>query len=652
MKKGNPEPYIDIGQSSVKVLLGDRGLELPLERLPGGEMNPKSRDALRARLREFLGGAGSPKRAFCAVPAQGVSLRRIFLPAVSREELMKILALQIEKELPLPPEKLAWGYEIVGNGLEMGTGGATPSPDGERGNGKGLSQVQEATIAAVRREVLEDYARLLGECGLRATFYLGVLAGGAICPRIAGLSSVLDIGRTHSELLNLNDGKPLSVRSLTWGGETVTLSISKALGIAPPEAEKVKRGLRGPAADPGEPDPDSAESIARSIIRKEAQSLVKILREAWSGSRSPGEPGPPARLFLLGGGSRVPGLAREIARFFGDEVTCTLVETKEAPGGSAAILGLRSQGVSGNPSALIGLNHQVKAAGRMGTVSGRRVWTWIAATVLLAMLSLSLRYATPLLRLGGLRKDLARAQETLRSLPGVDRELGFLGEIDSQTPFLDAVGVIAASAPKGTQIAELKASRQGEISFQGSIGNYQEVSEFRRKLSRSGWFSEVALLEEAPTKDGKRVDFRLAARLLAPGKGSRPPLESLVAPEILAEGPAPPPEPEPEAAPPPEEPPPDAVQAPPPPQASAGTAPGRTGSGSPRKIAKGSPLSSKGKIASKGGSPGGEAPPPEEQVIQNEAVIQGMPPPSGEPEIQVETQEGGEIKFIELKEGE
>ncbi len=56
------------------------------------------------------------RRAFCAIGARGVSLRRWTLPAASKEELQRLLLLQIEREFPVAPDELAWGYRVVRNG--------------------------------------------------------------------------------------------------------------------------------------------------------------------------------------------------------------------------------------------------------------------------------------------------------------------------------------------------------------------------------------------------------------------------------------------------------------------------------------------------------------------------------------------------------
>src|SRR5712691_2858623 len=94
--------YIEIGQDSLKALIGGDGLELPLERLENLRLDPEQREKLVAGLRDFLKQHGSrpAQRAYCAIGARGVSLRRMTLPAAPKEEFQRLLLLQIEREFP------------------------------------------------------------------------------------------------------------------------------------------------------------------------------------------------------------------------------------------------------------------------------------------------------------------------------------------------------------------------------------------------------------------------------------------------------------------------------------------------------------------------------------------------------------------------
>ena len=202
----SPCVYIEIGKSSIKVLDGDNGLELSLERLENGRLTPFCGEKVTHSLRVFLKKhSWRPRlRAFCAIGARGVSLRRISLPCTSREELGRLLLFQIEREFPLPPDELAWGYCQLNE---------------EHRQGYGAKEGHELLVVAVKREVLQEYSEILAGSGLSPVFTLGALARSALCFQPPGSYAVLDMGRSHSELISFENGAPRSIRILPWGGE-------------------------------------------------------------------------------------------------------------------------------------------------------------------------------------------------------------------------------------------------------------------------------------------------------------------------------------------------------------------------------------------------------------------------------------------------
>ena len=229
--------YIEIRQGSLRVLHGGQKLELALERQENGRLTDLCRERLILGLQTFLKKKNwQPRlRALCAIGARGVSLRRLSLPAARKEELHRLLSLQIEGEFPLPPDALAWGYR------QLTPPDASPAAANAR---------QELLIVAVKKEVLEEYSELLSRCGVNPQFTLGALARSSLCGQSSGACALLDIGRKQSELISFQNGSPVSIRVLPWGGENITREIAQSLGIGPEEAEKLKiQWDDGPAAD-------------------------------------------------------------------------------------------------------------------------------------------------------------------------------------------------------------------------------------------------------------------------------------------------------------------------------------------------------------------------------------------------------------------
>ena len=80
-------------------------------------------------------------------------------------------------------------------------------------------------MVAVKKDVLQEYADILTQSGLSPVFTLGALARGALAPRSLMSQAVLDIGRSHSELVSYENGVPGTIRIVRWGGDDVTHAI-------------------------------------------------------------------------------------------------------------------------------------------------------------------------------------------------------------------------------------------------------------------------------------------------------------------------------------------------------------------------------------------------------------------------------------------
>ena len=231
--------FLEIGQTTLHALQGEQGLELPVERLPNGRLSISSKQNLMRGLQTFV--KKDPWRpdtkALCAIAARGVSLRRIALPNTSNENLQRLLLLQIESEFPLSPDELAWGYMPLKQ---------------SKATGNGSPGQQDFLIAAVKKELTEEYSEILSASGISAVFTVAALARQALCTSTTRHQALLDIGRHHSELTVFENGIPKAIRIIAWGGETITQAIETGLGVTRTEAEDLKIKRAQGNLSPGE----------------------------------------------------------------------------------------------------------------------------------------------------------------------------------------------------------------------------------------------------------------------------------------------------------------------------------------------------------------------------------------------------------------
>lgn len=475
--------FVEIGQSSFKALDGDDGLELPLERTEGGRLSRACTEGLAARLKSFVERRRRlvRPRAFCAIGARGVSLRRLLLPPAPKENFDEFVSLQIEKEFPLPPDELAWGCRKV-------------SPDNlPRNRG---TDGEELIVVAVRKDVIDDYRAILAGCGLSTVFTLGALARSSVCPQPLGSYAVLDIGRDHSELIAFDQAAPCGIRILPWGGENITRSIEMTLGASRDEAERLKIQLSQEAAA-GVEHPREIENV----IRSEIGLLANRINGHWRGQS----------LYLTGKTARLKNLSAWLCEFLGTGVRCERVRDLPGEIGSAAILGLKQAWEKNGASPLLLIEAQHATAGER--IARPLRWKWALAASVLVLTALALRYAEPALLKSRLSKRLTDLKTYREALPKIDRELGFLQYLKTnQPPHLEALAILANAAPPGTRVDSVAMNRGGDLSLRLTMQNPQQAMEFRSKLIDSGFFSAVVLDEQSPSPDRQKVSVRMTAR--------------------------------------------------------------------------------------------------------------------------------------------
>jgi len=433
----SPPLYCEFSRTSLKLLADHTGAEFSLDREADGRLTPACRERLLPGLRQFLHTAGLPAKsaAWCAIDGRGVALRCLRLPAVSGEALARVVRLQIESEFPLPPEALAWGFRSLGEPQRQ--------PDG--------STQQTVLVAAVKKEVVEDYASLLAAAGIAPAFTLAALARAALGNQPPDGCATLELSPAECELAVVGPQGTASLRVLP--------------GLEP----------AGTAMD----------------------FLVKVIRSQ----------GLLPKLYVFGDHRAGPELARQLA----PEVACEFIPINPGPGRSSATLGLRE--LAARPgSQRLTLGVPIAAAPKTLAPPALMEWGLRAALLLLAVLLFpvleALIMTAPLAAKVNTFQDRARQVETT-----VDRDLDFLQYVkQSQPPCLESLYVISQAAPSGIHLDSLTMNRRGEVALRGSLRTGDQVAEFRSKLMASSFFASVTVEEQTPTPDHQKVNIRLTAQ--------------------------------------------------------------------------------------------------------------------------------------------
>jgi Tfp pilus assembly PilM family ATPase len=476
----SPALYIEIGQTSLRMLDGDDGLELSLERQDNGRLSPACAERLSSSIQVFLKKKswGARPKAYCAIGSRGVSVRRLELPNAAKDELQRLLHLQIEREFPVPPEELAWGWRALG-----------PKQSGSKTS-------QEVLVAAVKKDILQDYIGVLAACSITPVFTFGAFARNALISHPpTGHYAILDIGRSHTELTCCEKGIPVSVRVLPWGGENMTQAVQKRLAISHAEAEKLKIHDNGKSSDDG-----SLATSAWAAMEAEISSLAASVRAYSVGSK----------IYISGETVQLKDFTSTFSKAL-ENVECNLLDTSSGEGRSAAILGLKRETETnhGLPSLVVETPTTSQKEKSPRPAQGK----WAALAVLLLVALFILRYAEPLIQKPRLTRKIAEIKAYRDKLPQVDRELTFLQYLKTnQPPYLDPLALVANSAPQGTRIESLALGRRGDLSVRATFRDFQQVVDFRSKMLNSGYFNNVVVEEQSPSPDRQKMTVRITGQ--------------------------------------------------------------------------------------------------------------------------------------------
>lgn len=177
--KAESQLFVEFSEGAAQVTAGDKHLEV--------QATP---EALRNAI-GLVASSSSASQVYCLLPAKGLSLRKISLPAKTRAEIDRLLPMQIEAHFPVSAEDLAWGY------LELPARGP----------------LKELLVAAIKKDLLAEYRGIIAGAGFTPIFVVAALARRALLPRETPPFAILDNRGSKNELLVLEADGNVSLRA-------------------------------------------------------------------------------------------------------------------------------------------------------------------------------------------------------------------------------------------------------------------------------------------------------------------------------------------------------------------------------------------------------------------------------------------------------
>jgi type IV pilus assembly protein PilM len=261
--------------------------KLPHEAIVQGAFLNSS--AISDAIREAIeNGKIKSKHVASAVCGHSVTVKKVSLPTMSRDELDEQIRWEAEQYIPFDVNEVNLDFQIL---------------DSENSEGQ-----MDVLLVAAKKDLIDDYVQVITEAGLIPTT-IDVAAFAVENAFEANYEvnpdeavALVNIG---AQVVNINivlDGAPVFTRDITTAGNQYTEEIQKALTISFEEAERLKLG--GDRSDdsqevvPEEVD-QAMQSVTETVIGEISRSLDFFSATAADNRIE--------RVLLSGGSSRVAG---------------------------------------------------------------------------------------------------------------------------------------------------------------------------------------------------------------------------------------------------------------------------------------------------------------------------------------------------------
>lgn len=275
-----------------KIVIGAYGeIKYPEGMIVSGEV--KDEEKLTSILAQWVAKEKKKLPSPCVVlslPEEKSFIRAVQIPRVKREDVANAIRWEIENQIPLPMEDLAYDYEVI----------EPPSDDQDH---------LDIIITAFPRNILNAYIRAIKGAGLEpyAIELESQSMVRACIPQLQNpeASIVVDVGRTRTSFVIFAQGAILHTSTIDAGGSVFEQHIMKQLNIGADEAARIKinTGLDKTEASGGV---FAALAPVISIIGDELMRATSYYRT--HAAHAHGVTPQIERIFLSGGDANLRGL--------------------------------------------------------------------------------------------------------------------------------------------------------------------------------------------------------------------------------------------------------------------------------------------------------------------------------------------------------
>lgn len=220
-----------------------------------------------------------------AVGGHDVIIKKIEMDRADEADARLLIRWEAEQHVPFDMESVQLDFQIL-------------DPEGD-------SEQMSVLLVAAKRDVIENKLAMLSDAGVDASiidvdaFALHNVFEQSYPDLLGGLVALINVGNESTNVNLMEDGVPVLVRDIPFGTRSLREALQRERGLSAEDADAVIQGRS-----------DSIDF--RSFVAERIDELaLGIERAAAFVTAAAGELGI-GRLFLSGGGARMPGIAEAL----------------------------------------------------------------------------------------------------------------------------------------------------------------------------------------------------------------------------------------------------------------------------------------------------------------------------------------------------
>ncbi len=249
---------IDIGSSSLKIVqikkergravlqtYGELGLG-PYNKLSIGQIVSLNPDQYASIILDLLKEANiTATRGGLSIPLKLSLINVIDIPKVEEKDQKNVIELEARKYIPVSISEVALDYSVIPQVEDDSLEFVENNEDEEKAKEQELRRRQKVLLVAIHNQVLTNYSNIVQNSKLNIEFF-EVEAFATARGSLSGEREpvmIVDFGASSLKIYIIDNGILLSSHTINRGGQDISYSISKGLGIPFDHAEHLKRSL-------------------------------------------------------------------------------------------------------------------------------------------------------------------------------------------------------------------------------------------------------------------------------------------------------------------------------------------------------------------------------------------------------------------------